>query len=64
MLHLHTEQSPVSTHAQLVPLLAIVGGVAVAGRVWDSSGVDHDRAVQDDAVLLNRENFISVSQQR
>ena len=56
MLHLHTEQSPISTHAQLVPLLALVRGIPVPRRVWDSSGVDHDGAVQDNAVLLQREN--------
>lgn len=51
VLDLHAEQRPVGTHAQLVALRAGVE-VHVARRAGDARCVEHDRSVQDDAVLL------------
>lgn len=51
ILDLHAEQRAVGAHAQLVALHALVE-VDVARRVGDARGVEHDRAVQHDAVLL------------
>lgn len=51
---LHTEQSSISTHAELVPLPTFIK-IQISCRVRDACGIEHDWSIKDDAVLLQRE---------
>lgn len=55
IFHLHTEQSPICTHAELVPLHALIE-IHISCRVRDACSIEHDWSIEDDAVLLQRQN--------
>lgn len=59
IFHLHAEQSPVSAHAELVPLQTFIK-IHVSCRVRDACGVEHDWPIQDDAVFLQRKKTASI----
>lgn len=57
IFHLHAKQSPISAHAELVPLQAFIK-IHVSCRVRDACGVEHDWSIEHYAVFLQKEENI------
>lgn len=59
IFYLHTEQSPVCAHAQLVPFQTLIE-IHISSGIRDACGVEHDWSVEDDTVLLQRKKTASI----
>lgn len=53
--HLHSEESPIGTHAELVAHPLPSTKLVPTGGTRQASGADHHGSIQDDAVFLEGE---------